>query len=177
MGRILPMKKGSGDSGEFSGDGRQVQRLGEKRYQECDSPGRVLDRYMRHRDYDNFEKALSENPEEAHRKDPLGCLLIHYAAEMGDARIIEILIKYESPVEHFGCEGKTPLMLAAERGRTEAVRRLLEAGADPERWSTGSGSVGQMFFSEEPRRALELALEKGHAETAGLIRRYMDPRK
>jgi uncharacterized protein len=56
---------------------------------------------------------------------------LHYAATSGHVAIIELLLENHAYIDAESPNGTTPLMMAAHYGTTEAVKALLEAGADP----------------------------------------------
>ncbi|WP_133372252.1 ankyrin repeat domain-containing protein, partial [Sulfuriferula multivorans] len=64
------------------------------------------------------------------RPDKFGWLPIHRAAANDQAEIIEILLKYDSPLEPTGTENWTPLHLACVCGSSVAVNSLLKHGAN-----------------------------------------------
>jgi outer membrane protein assembly factor BamB len=75
------------------------------------------------------------------------------AARAGDLAQIESLLAAGAPVDAPARYGQTPLYLAADKGHLEAVRRLVEAGADV--------NVRDGFFRASP---LALALSGEHYE-------------
>jgi len=66
---------------------------------------------------------------------------LHLAAEeSGDsAETVEVLLRYGGEVDARLDDGQTPLMCAAYRGNPEAVRVLLDAGADVSARTKGGG--------------------------------------
>ena len=56
---------------------------------------------------------------------------LHYAATGGHLKIIEILLEEHAFIDAESPNRTTPLMMAAKYGTPEAVKLLLEAGADP----------------------------------------------
>ena len=56
---------------------------------------------------------------------------LHYAATAGHLEIIEILLEEHAYIDAESPNKTTPLMMAAEYGSPQAVKLLLEAGADP----------------------------------------------
>lgn len=60
-----------------------------------------------------------------------GWAALHYAAASGNAEVISLLLAHYAYIDAASPNGSTPLMMAAMYGSTEAVRTLLEAGADP----------------------------------------------
>ena len=61
-----------------------------------------------------------------HLEDPFGRNALHYAAEGDDITVIEKCLSCGLDIESKDHEGKTPLMLAASHGKTEAVKFLLQ---------------------------------------------------
>ena len=60
-----------------------------------------------------------------------GYTLLHYAAEMGDDKLVKFLISKGSEINPIMTRGNTPLSTAIAFRKKEAVRALLEAGVDP----------------------------------------------
>jgi hypothetical protein len=56
---------------------------------------------------------------------------LHYAATGGHIPIMEMLLDNHAFIDAESPNGTTPLMMAAHYGSVEAVKYLLEAGADP----------------------------------------------
>jgi len=64
------------------------------------------------------------------------------AVEIGDARMVELILKYPCDLNYLSPSNGTPLQNASLYGRTEIVRMLLKAGADPNCEGTGRNSTG-----------------------------------
>jgi uncharacterized protein len=56
---------------------------------------------------------------------------LHYAATAGNLEIMQILLDENAYIDAESPNKSTPLMVAAQYGSTQAVKLLLEAGADP----------------------------------------------
>lgn len=56
---------------------------------------------------------------------------LHYAATKGHLDVMELLFANNAYIDAESPNGTTPLMMAAQYGSTEAVKRLLDEGADP----------------------------------------------
>jgi hypothetical protein len=56
---------------------------------------------------------------------------LHYAATNGSTAIIQMLLDENAYIDAASPNGTTPLMMAAMYGTPDAVKQLLEAGADP----------------------------------------------
>lgn len=56
---------------------------------------------------------------------------LHYAATGGHVAVIHLLLDYHAYVDAASPNATTPLMMAARYGTSEAVKALLDAGADP----------------------------------------------
>jgi len=69
------------------------------------------------------------------RKQPevnkTGWTALHYASTGGHTQIIRILLDHYAYIDAAAPNGTTPLMMAAQYGSTEAVKLLLDEGADP----------------------------------------------
>lgn len=55
---------------------------------------------------------------------------LHYASMIGRTKIVECLIRLGAHLDPQTCQGKTPLFLAIEHRHPDAVKTLLEQGAD-----------------------------------------------
>jgi ankyrin repeat protein len=65
-------------------------------------------------------------------RDTLGQLPIHFAAKAGQVGVIEkIIAQDKSQLEKITLRGATPLIIATESGKKEAVKTLLALGANP----------------------------------------------
>ena len=62
--------------------------------------------------------------------DHAGWNALHYAATGKNVEVLEAILKRRVDVDARAPNGSTPLMMAAQYGSTEAVRRLVLAGAD-----------------------------------------------
>ena len=56
---------------------------------------------------------------------------LHYAATKGELAVIQLLLDEDAYIDAESPNGSTPLMMAARYGTEDAVKLLLEAGADP----------------------------------------------
>jgi len=56
---------------------------------------------------------------------------LHYAASQARLEVIQLLLDHSAYIDAESPNGTTPLMMAAQYGTPEAVKLLLEAGADP----------------------------------------------
>jgi hypothetical protein len=56
---------------------------------------------------------------------------LHYAATSGHLEVIRLLLEEHAYIDAASPNNTTPLMMAAHYGTPEAVKLLLEAGADP----------------------------------------------
>ena len=67
---------------------------------------------------------------DAHVNKP-GWAPLHYAATGGHLEIIALLLEHHAFIDAESPNGTTPLMMAAHYGTPEAVKLLLQEGADP----------------------------------------------
>ena len=56
---------------------------------------------------------------------------LHYAATHGHLPVMNLLLEHHAYIDAASPNGTTPLMMAARYGTPDAVKLLLEAGADP----------------------------------------------
>lgn len=76
---------------------------------------------------------------------------LHLAAQIGNANVVAPLVAASAPVSVQTSTGVTPLMLAAESGSTDAVRMLVENGADLNATETANGETPLMFAASADR--------------------------
>ncbi|HEX7968819.1 MAG TPA: ankyrin repeat domain-containing protein, partial [Stellaceae bacterium] len=85
-------------------------------------------------------------------------IALHWAAESGQAEIIRALLAAKAPVDAQAKQGITPLMLAAGGTKAEAVKALLEGGADPKKQDfTGRDALGWAAGKPAALRVLQTA--------------------
>jgi ankyrin repeat protein len=82
---------------------------------------------------------------------------LHYAATNGHLAIIDLLLENHAYIDAESPNGTTPLMMAAKYGTPEAVRMLLQAGADP------------MLKNQLGLTAIDFANQASRGDSAGLI--------
>jgi hypothetical protein len=91
---------------------------------------------------------------------------LHRAARDGELQSIRELLKTGIDIDHRDTDGSTPLMDAATLGQTEAVRLLLERGADPTitDWKGRDAlHYAENGLGEESQKRAVIALLKGAA--------------
>jgi ankyrin repeat protein len=77
-----------------------------------------------------FDVAVRLIERGAHVNKP-GWAPLHYAATKGHLNLIQLLLEHHAYIDAASPNGTTPLMMAAHYGSDEAVRLLLDEGADP----------------------------------------------
>jgi ankyrin repeat protein len=82
---------------------------------------------------------------------------LHYAATGGHLAVMKILLQEHAYINAESPNKTTPLMMAAEYGSTEAVKLLLEEGADP------------LMRNELGLSAVDFALRANRQDAADLI--------
>lgn len=70
-------------------------------------------------------------------RDEQGCTPLHIAAEVGEVGLIPALVYRGAGVDLLDQHRRTPLHMAARYGRKEAMRCLLDLGADPSKIHKG----------------------------------------
>lgn len=99
-------------------------------------------------------KALLAHDAEVNRH---GWAPLHYAAAVGDVPIITLLLDKSAYIDTESPNKTTPLMMAARGGNNEAVKVLIEAGADVS------------LKNDQGLTAADFALHYEHRDTAALI--------
>jgi len=75
---------------------------------------------------------LMEKKAYANAKSKIGLTAIHFASANGYIDIIEVLVKkYNASLDIMSINKRTPLHMAAEKGRLECIAKLLALNADP----------------------------------------------
>ncbi len=90
-----------------------------------------------------------------------GWTALHYAATSGNVPIIKMLLEHHAYVDTESPNGSTPLMMAAKYGTADAVRALLDGGADP------------MVKNSLDLTALDFAYSNNRKDAAELIGAYV----
>ena len=90
-------------------------------------------------------------------KDVAGNSLLHFASVNGHGEIVKILLESGMKPNLRNVEGATPLIMAAERGRTACVEALVLV----------AGKVGK--FDKYGGNALHYAIRFGHEEVVSLL--------
>jgi ankyrin repeat protein len=86
------------------------------------------------------------------------------ASETGNAQMIDMLLKAGAEAKVATSNGTTPLMLAAVAGRADAIKLLLDAGADPNVTENARGETALMFAANYNRVDAIKALLAGGAK-------------
>jgi ankyrin repeat protein len=86
-----------------------------------------------------------------------GWTALHYAATNGHVAVLTLLLDKHAYIDAASPNGTTPLMMAAHYGTPEAVKLLLEAGADP------------MLKNAQSLRALEFAQRANRLDSVEVI--------
>ena len=87
---------------------------------------------------------------------------LHYAASKGHTAMMRLLIENDAYVDAESPNGTTPLMMAAFYASPNAVKLMLEEGADP------------LLRNQDGQTALDMALVKDKKLTAKYIRAFIE---
>ena len=86
-----------------------------------------------------------------------GDTALHYAAYVGDPRLVNLLIDAGAWLNSRSNMGDTPLITAARFGRRDVVVLLLQRGADP------------LVYNMDGESALDAANTRGHEEIVSIL--------
>jgi ankyrin repeat protein len=87
---------------------------------------------------------------------------LHYAASKGHTAMMRLLIENDAYVDAESPNGTTPLMMAAYYSSPNAVKLMLEEGADP------------LLKNQDGQTALDMALVKDKKLSAQYIRAFIE---
>lgn len=85
---------------------------------------------------------------------------MHRAVKLGSKKIVEQLLSNKQLIDSRNKEGKTPLILCAEKGYLEICEALLKAGADSAAINDGSNAMHEAAFYNHPEVIRLLATNK-----------------
>lgn len=86
---------------------------------------------------------------------------LHYAATNGHVPVIRLLLDKNAYIDAASPNGTTPLMMAAHYGSSDAVKLLLESGADP------------VLKNIQGLSALDFANRAGNEDSAAMIQKFI----
>jgi ankyrin repeat protein len=91
-----------------------------------------------------------------------GATALHWATQMDDAELFDLLIRNGAKVSTANVAGATPLQLAAINGSAQMIDRLVKAGADVNAPLTKSGDTALMLASRTGKLdAVRTLLDRG----------------
>lgn len=140
-------------------------------------------------------RKLSQNVELLHQRtdDGEGVTPLHYAAQEGKSKKVQLLLEAGAEVDAVGLDGFTPLYLAVGNNHPKAVKVLLKAGADIEAENVADGDTAVLALAsaygyervvrlllsygadplhrnEDGRTARDAALDNEHHQIAEILR-------
>ncbi|KAF3031951.1 hypothetical protein E8E12_000932 [Didymella heteroderae] len=80
---------------------------------------------------ESLRTLLAENEEVVHLKDAMGRTALDWATALGRLPDMTALIQYGSPLNTMDTSGRTTVLHAVDSHNNDALRLVLEAGADP----------------------------------------------
>ncbi len=113
-------------------------------------------------DLDTIQRLIKEDPEAVHETSVREDQPIHIACLHKNDTLVRLLIAAGADVNALGDFGKTPLHYAVFEGddySTKIVKRLLDAGADPNIEDKRSNSTPLKFAQREHDDRLDQAIE------------------
>merc|ERR1719453_1772265 len=87
-------------------------------------------------------------------KDTAGKTVLHRAAQVGNARAVETLLKAGAEVDAVTQWKETPLHMATRNGKLECVKLLTAAGAKPDKLTIG-GDTALVLAQKYRMKAVE----------------------
>ncbi|KAK3899545.1 ankyrin repeat-containing domain protein [Staphylotrichum tortipilum] len=111
----------------------------------------------------SLASALKENPNAAHVTDAQGRTALDWATARGQLKDMELLMKHNSNINSMDARGRTTILHAVDSHNNEAVRMLLNAGANP------NPRVPEGLFRSSPLKAASFG---GLAEMVNLLLRF-----
>ncbi len=123
---------------------------------------------LQDRDFEAAAKLISDGANLDDLIEDDGDTFLHRAAQDGDLEMVDFFLEHECPatLERFDYSSNSPLIHAADKGRTEVVVRLLAARVNPN--AHDADRVGNTAIRE--------AVRGGHTEIVSLlIRAGADP--
>lgn len=108
--------------------------------------------------------------------DNLGNTPLHYAAALGNLKLMRTLIEYGGDVKVVSLSGDTALSQAVAKGNTAMVKLLLASGANPFDVSSGSHRdqiVDNTVQSSAHRLSLVVSLSNGWSACGDLQTHYV----
>lgn len=96
----------------------------------------------------------SADPNRGNMRRGLKQACLHQMSDVGNPKLVKLLLKHGGKVNAPGKQGMTPLHLAARRNHVEVVKLLLESGADPS------------LLDASGRSACQYAISNKHSELA-----------
>lgn len=106
----------------------------------------TLSRYMAERNYEAIRKLLAESPNLVREPVEDGSYPLHFAAELDDPQLVQILIEAGAPLDQkWDNSGHTPLSWAVTYGSQQAALKFIELGDAPDLFTAaGMGLIDQV---------------------------------
>ena len=117
-----------------------------------------------------LEYVLDNGGDVAFKKRFNGVTPLHWAAEMGTAEHVQLLLEHGADPDAKNLAGSTPLLVAAKFGKTEIAVALLEGKADPSS-ANAVGLTPLIFAAQRGHGEIVKALLKAGADPAHQDRR------
>ncbi|MFT6863231.1 MAG: ankyrin repeat protein [Akkermansiaceae bacterium] len=118
---------------------------------------------LQNREFESAAKLISDGAKLDDLIEDDGNTFLHDAAQAGELRMVDFFLDHECPetLESFDYISNTPLIRAADSGRTEVVVRLLAARVNPN--ANDEEGIGNTAIRE--------AVRGGHTEIVSLLLR------
>ncbi|MCG8340363.1 MAG: ankyrin repeat domain-containing protein [Cytophagales bacterium] len=115
-------------------------------------------------DVENVRRAISKGVNVNETKDGYGKTALHWAAENGHRKVVELLLGNGAQVEVTDKASQTPLHLAVEKGHNEVVSLLLDRDAGMNAKNNHSQTSLHLVVEKKEEEMVKMIVEKGREE-------------
>ena len=116
---------------------------------------------IRGNDPGRVKMIIQADPQAVNYKDDRNCTPLHYAADVGNSEIFNLLIANGADLSAKDIDGDTPMHWAALGRNSEIVKLLLEKGADPSPMNKNGDTPIIYAIGRLPEEIVDLMLDYG----------------